>query len=270
MRTTEDWSGREIELAESRRGVRAFVDPLGGLVRGGVSPWPSPEIVQKLYKSRNERSFSGEDYEAVTRVLGFYSDLQSIRSEDAITWSVFGPVGHAPEDVRVAFVSDLFRLVSADLPQPQQAEISLWRRIPHPDTLVSGGPEIDFMILTDSVLVLGEAKWLSSVGTKQGKNRDKDQIQLRSEFLAEYGLRLFPHASHYVVLGASLGEPVVPRTDLNADGKALLLRDCPWSRMCGLGVHPASAELPGYYAWKLAESRKRSASMPKNNAESGA
>jgi hypothetical protein len=62
----------------------------------------------------------------------------------------------------------------------------------HPDTLVSGGPEIDFGIHTDDVFLLGEAKWRSPLGEAQGVHRDKDQLTLRREFCQKYGPRLVP------------------------------------------------------------------------------
>jgi len=34
----------------------------------------------------------------------------------------------------------------------------------YPDTLVPGGPEIDFGVFTGDILLFGEAKWKSSVG----------------------------------------------------------------------------------------------------------
>ena len=108
MREIEDWLGSPIQLAESKGGVLAFVDPFGGLLRGQVSPWPPPSVVQKLYQSRQESAFSGPDGAAVTSSLGFYSDLQSVHSEDAITWSVFGPVAHASPEVRSRFVAEFF------------------------------------------------------------------------------------------------------------------------------------------------------------------
>ena len=57
------------------------------------------------------------------------------------------------------------------------------RRIPHPDSLVPGGPEIDAGIISRNSVLFIEAKWQSQVGDKQGKEKDKDQIQLRGEFL---------------------------------------------------------------------------------------
>jgi hypothetical protein len=80
----------------------------------------------------------------------------------------------------------------------------LWRRLPHPDNLVPGGPEIDFGIQTMDVLVLGEAKWRSAVGAAQGIKKDKNQIVLRREFCEKYGEKIYPRCRHFVVLGLSL------------------------------------------------------------------
>ena len=71
-----------------------------------------------------------------------------------------------------------------------QPEVFLWRRIPHPETLVSGGPEIDIGIITDNSIILCEAKWQSKVSTAQGIKKDKDQIQLRGEFLKGSWLKI--------------------------------------------------------------------------------
>ncbi len=97
-----------------------------------------------------------------TAKLGFYSDLQSLHSEDAVTWSFFGPLVYAAPSVRSAFVKELLILIDVQ-GSSLNALVWLWRRIPHPDDLVPGGPEIDFGIQTDDVFLLGEAKWRSSV-----------------------------------------------------------------------------------------------------------
>jgi hypothetical protein len=47
-------------------------------------PWPPPPVVQKLYESRQSRAFAEPELAAAIEVLGFYSDLQSLNSEDAI------------------------------------------------------------------------------------------------------------------------------------------------------------------------------------------
>ena len=160
-----DWRGTEVEVAKSKGGVLALASPWDNVVHGGVLPWPPAELVQKLYQSRQIRAFSGSDEVIATKALGFYSDLQSIHSEDAITWSAFGPVAYSQPPAHVAFAEALLRLIAVPSGPISAANVWLWRRQPHPDTLVSGGPEVDFGIQTDEVFILGEAKWLSSIGS---------------------------------------------------------------------------------------------------------
>jgi hypothetical protein len=85
--------------------------PFDNLIRTGISSWPPPEIIQKLYKSRQSRAFEGKDLAIATSDLGYYCDLQSLHSEDAITWSVFGTIARAPQAVLEAWLKDLFRLL---------------------------------------------------------------------------------------------------------------------------------------------------------------
>ena len=99
-----DWNGREIESARSRGGVLAVVDFSDNLIRPDGVTWPPPPVVQKLYESRQVRAFDGADVEAATRVLGAYSDLQSMHSEDAVTWSYFGPLAYGMASARVGFL----------------------------------------------------------------------------------------------------------------------------------------------------------------------
>lgn len=257
MKTLNNWNDIETRFAESKRGVLAFLDPFEGLLRGSIGVWPSSEIVQKLYKSRHQRVFRGENQTAVTEALGYYCDLQSIHSEDAITWSVFGPIAHAESARRREFCESLFALTDPSLPPPRDAHVSLWKRLPHPDSLVPGGPEIDFFIRSNDVVLLGEAKWLSSVGKAQGVNRDKDQITLRREIFEKYGQVFFPGTTHYVVLGASLGSPAVEREDIQLPNGKILLRDLPWDAICHIESHPLSDELSRYYEWKKANSKTK-------------
>jgi hypothetical protein len=111
MATVQNWHDESIEVARSSGGVLAAVDPWHNVIRTGVRPWPAPELIQKVCQSRQVRAFSGDQHQLATATLGFYSDLQSIHSEDAITWSVFGPVIYATATVREAFVSDLLNVI---------------------------------------------------------------------------------------------------------------------------------------------------------------
>lgn len=168
---------------------------------------------------------------------------------------MFGPIAYGSPDVRARFISDLLRLIDVPCDPFETATVWLWGRLPHPDTLVPGGPEIDFGVQTDTLFLLGEAKWLSAVGAKQGVLGDKDQLTLRREFCEKYGRRLLPTCRRFVVLGVSLNGKLVPTTDTTADGVTIHGRDTTWDAVIGLDSHPLTRELRDYLAWKRRHSR---------------
>jgi hypothetical protein len=53
-----DWRGNEIEVARSAGGVLAVTHPWDNLVRTGIAPWPTPELLHKKHikAGRFERS----------------------------------------------------------------------------------------------------------------------------------------------------------------------------------------------------------------------
>jgi len=281
----KNWNQQEVEILTSKGGVIALANPYDNLISTGIEPWPPAEVVQKLYQSRHEGAFPEEQKEKLQKFNGYYSDLQSIHSEDAITWSVFGTIAHAPNEKRKVFIAELLQSLGLSFAAVDNSEIFLWRRVPHPDTLVSGGPEIDFGILTNDTLLLGEAKWKASVGTAQGKNKDKDQIQLRVEFLQKYAPKLYSGVRHFIVLGVGLkndvaeqysdkvvnqhgrtmsagqSQPVKSRTpawpcSCQRDSRVKVI-DATWRDICGLKSHPNHDELQRYLAWKTANSKIR-------------
>jgi hypothetical protein len=255
METIPNWQGQTIEVARSKGGTIVVIDPFDNLVSTGVSPWPPPEIIQKLYQSRQIRAFDEASRERVTRTLGYYTDLQSLHSEDAITWSVFGTLAYADQGIRCAYVTSLFELLRIPSTPIQNANIWLWRRIPHPDTLVSGGPEIDFGIQTENVVVLGEAKWLSKIGEAQGKAKDKNQLILREEFFVKYGRKLLGTISNYVILGLSIQGGMVENRESSLGHDVIYHRDLTWGSVCGIEAHPLEDELRNYLGWKFRNSR---------------
>jgi len=197
----EHWSGTMAPMAHSRGGVTVFCNVWDNFIRGGLAVWPPPELVQKLYESRQKRAFDDEALAAATQHLGSYCDLQSVHSEDAVTWNFFGPLVYGSQAARERFAAHLLRQLDMDGAISDGALFWLWRRVPHPDSLVSGGPEIDVGLLTANTLVLGEAKWQSKVGEGQGVLGDKTQIQLRQEFCQKFGPAWYPTVEHFAVLG---------------------------------------------------------------------
>ena len=152
-------------------------DWIGNEVGSRTEPWPPASIVQKLYQSRAARSFDGEDLDIVTKHLGYYCDLQSVHSEDVITYNFFGITGDRLVEV-VNWLSQRLGLHGRDT----DCEVSCWRRIPHPDTLVSGCPESDALLVGDKTVVMVEAKWKSSEGKGQGKSGKKTQLRHRNRW----------------------------------------------------------------------------------------
>lgn len=251
MRTIMNWRGDPIEVTSSKGGKLAVINPFDNLVTTGVSLWPAPEIVQKLSRSGHIQHFGGQNREEVISTLGYHSYLQSINSEDAINWSFFGTLAYADQSAKREFIEALFDLLKIRCKiTNRDVSIWLWRRVPHPDTLGSKGPEIDFGIQTERAVVFGEAKWLSRIDQAQGKTRDKDQITLRREFFEKYGRTIFGAVSHYVVLTISPGGCLLKEEDLDLGHAILHLRDITWEVVSNLKGHPQSTEIQDYLKWK--------------------
>jgi len=236
--TMKDWNGKEIRIEQSKRGKISVCDYKDNLIILPNSIWPHPDIVKKLYKSIHINAFDEHARFELSRKLGFYCDLQSLRSEDAITWSVFGTLQCFPKEKQVKFVNSLLaRMKGVDKKlKVNDCLIQLWTRIAHPDTLVSGGPELDVLIVGDKLVVFVESKWKAKIAKDQGKKRDKDQLQLRMEFLQKYGNRMFHEATDSLVLLVGLSRPQN--------------HNCPfisWEEICNKTHHPLRKEVKSYY-----------------------
>ena len=233
----KNWNNADIEIVESKGGVKVTINPYDNLIKTNILPWPPLEILQKLYLSNHQNSFD----KSIVWDLGYYSDIQSLNSEDALTWSYFGTLAYADTNVKVKFLQNLFKLLQINYTCTiEHVKISLWRRIPHPDTLVSGGPELDFTIQSENVFLIGEAKWLSGISVHQGKKKDKDQIELREDFLKKYSRRIFPDLEIADVLCLSF-YPFNHQSALNLT----------WHDLIYANIHPLNDELVRYYEWKI-------------------
>lgn len=250
----DHWKGHSVSAASSLGGVIALSNVWDNLIHGHVSPWPPPELVQKVYKSRQARAFSGPDEMLATGHLGFYSDLQSVHSEDAVTWNLFGPIAYASPTTRAAFVRELLHLLGIK-DTLSTATIWLWRRLPHPDSLVPGGPEVDVGIQTDSTLIIGEAKWRSGVGVAQGIARDKDQIHLRADFCSKYGATLYPSVRSFVVLGIGQHTGMLTEAQRSHSAGCLTVAETTWSALSMLGSNPHAAEFRDQLEWRVRHSK---------------
>jgi hypothetical protein len=251
-----DWNGRSVAIAISRRGVRATIDPYDNMIRTGVAPWPPPEVVQKAYGSEAIHAFAPEDADALTSRLNHYSDLQSLHSEDAVTWSAFGPIVYAPKTTQRAFAMQLLALLRIEPVSGADPRWWLWRRIPHPDKPVSGGPEVDLGLQLGDLTVFGEAKWGSDVGTGQGVSGTKDQITLRREWCESLGRRVYDSGQRFVVLGISRSGDMLAGRRAECATASVGYADISWEMLASLSAHPLRDEFKRYLAWKNQHTRE--------------
>lgn len=119
--------------------------------------------------------FPLEDQEQLTARLGHYSKVQSVNSEDTVTWSVFGaqPLdGWLPEFLAA-------KLGRADIPRVWSARF--WKRQPHPDTgSTAHGPESEITLTASGWCIEVESKWRSDLDGTQGASRCTSQVEMRS------------------------------------------------------------------------------------------
>ncbi len=253
----KDWNEKTIEIGKSKGGVIAVSHPFDNLIKGNIKLWPTPEIVQKMYKSNQGKAFENENNEIVTGKLGYYCDLQSMHSEDSLTWNVFGPVKYSNKEIRIKFVKELLGKIDFHSTEISDAQLWLWRRLPHPDTFVSGGPEIDFGITANSVCIIGEAKWLSGLGKKQGINKDKDQIDIRLDFIKKLGDKTFHGIKDFIVLGLSPQPEIDDSYNINCSHSKIHLKNMTWETICSLSCHPFREELINHLKWKKQHSKMK-------------
>ena len=237
----KNWKNDPVRIIRSRGGKIAFIDYRDNLLIPKNVIWPHPDIVKKLYKSNRINAFFEKDIPRLRKVLGFYCDLQSMRSEDAITWSVFGTLNFFDSSIKTRFLNSLLKGIGEEA-NNNKCTLQLWSRVAHPDTLVSGGPELDFQFLGDSTVIFGESKWRSKISRRQGKSKKKDQIQLRKEYLSKYGAKIFPTSENRFVL--LIGR----EKDMNTEDEVNYLS---WDTVCTSLDHPLGDELAQYYKWKM-------------------
>ena len=185
------WHGRPILDARSiGSGVFAAFDWRDLVLH------PGPEIVSKAaVASRHASAFTEADLCRLRQCDNRYTDVQSLQSEDSVTWSTFGP--HVPPSALATVVDAAFGIAGC----PRMWQPTFWRRLPHPDG-TGGGPEADLMLeATDNWCFAIEAKWLSDLKSKQGKGTNRTQLEMRADSIAAKGSALGRRGSLVIVPG---------------------------------------------------------------------
>ncbi|AWK51612.1 hypothetical protein DIC82_11505 [Clostridium beijerinckii] len=180
------------KTVNSKGNAKAYINYLDNLLIPKNTIVPPIEIVSKIVKSNHIYDYDGKYHEELSGIKHFYTDLQSINSEDAITWSLFGYISKLDDRIRLDFFNEFLSKISL-LQNDDYCEIKLWQRLPHPDTNVSGGPEIDVILIGKRNFIIIECKWNSKIAKKQGVSKNKDQMQIRQEWINKIGKVIYPN-----------------------------------------------------------------------------
>jgi len=236
-----DWRGRRVKAIRSPSGVLVLLDYADNLVRDEQGPWPPPALVAKLGESYHAQNWPTEIADPARERLGHYCPLQSINSEDAATWSFFGPLMRSPGGVRSRFMTWLLEAVGVRYEPCARCSIDLWRRIPHPEKPSAPGPELDVVLDGDEAVVFVEAKWGSSEDVAQGLGGVSTQMGLRRDFLEIYGRRIYGQR-RFVVLGVVVADAI--EAEPPVDSAHVLTRTITWAELCAFAEHPSTISCP--------------------------
>jgi hypothetical protein len=258
--TIENWNAEPIETASTAGGTLLVANVLDALMRPTSGAWPPPALVMQLGQGEPRSRFTDDLRAAVSAPLGHYCALQSINSEDTITWNFFGTLMHASEIERAAVLNWICGRLGLAWTDNTRCAIDLWRRIPHPYFPAADGPELDAVLDGDRCVIFIEAKWLSPEGTGRGPDGKRvGQMHLRQQFFERWGQALYG-ARGKLALSVGLRGKLTP--DRGPDQDEIAVRSITWSELATCDAHPSAAEFSRYLAWKLAESPRARRHVP--------
>ena len=224
----------EIEIIPSKGSSGAVVSIRDNLLLPESVEWPPIEVVGKFYESKHLKHFDTKFHKKLTKELGFYCDLQSIKSEDVITWSLFGYISKMDIIIQDKFYNELLKNINFG--NDKLLSIELWKTLPHPEKLNSKGPEIDVLINGKKYIIMIECKWTSGIGRNQGINKDLDQMQIRKMFKKKIGKYIFPKKEYIIIL---VGNENI--------GNDLFIS---WESISGYNSLPHKEMFQNYLQWK--------------------
>jgi hypothetical protein len=172
------WDGRTVGVCSSR-GASAVPYVLDW--EDNVLPppdgqeWPASLLRQvRAYVARRSW-FSDGDADALAAKLGVISKVQSLNSEDAVTWSWFGTLALADPQARRRALQRLYDQIGLERRASAGIRIAQSPRVVHPNAPESPhGPELDARIDDPGVaLVYVEAKW--GGGARHWQRRERRQ-----------------------------------------------------------------------------------------------
>lgn len=186
-----------LRIVNSKGKSKSYINFIENLLIPPNTIIPPIEVISKVVKSNHLKDFDKKYHDKLIEDKGFYTDLQSINSEDAITWSLFGYISKLSDNIRIDFFNEL--LSKINLENDDYCDIKLWQRLPHPDTFVSGGPEIDVLLIGKKNFIIIECKWNANFSKNQGVDKKQDQMQIREKWINTIGKVIYPSHSFSLV-----------------------------------------------------------------------
>jgi hypothetical protein len=253
MQEIADWNGSPLLVRYSRGASRVpYVEDWQRNVLGVEDAADAPGFLTRQVRAYVARRawFSEQDALALSARLGRISKFQSLRSEDAVTWSWFGTLARAAADARRASIQWLYDFLDVNVDVSDDVAIRQWVRVPHPNVPGRVGPEVD-AIVDDrrGPLIYVEAKWRATLGTGRGVDEETpdDQIVLRCRAL---GAAARDESPPRVVLGISVNGSEVDVYQHVADETDVVVRWLTWTDLATCHEHPQAQAFSSYLAWK--------------------
>jgi hypothetical protein len=253
MRDFQDWKGDPLPVRFSRGKSKVpYVEDWDRNVvgAGGADGWPEFLLRQvRAYVSR-PTWFADDDAVALSARLGRISKFQSLRSEDALTWSWFGTLHGPALQSRRASLQWLCARFGLNVEVSDEVAVHQWLRVPHPNVAGRLGPEVDAVVDDPhGVLVYVEAKWEAELGTGKGGSEGAldDQIVLRCKALNADRLDA---DRPRIVLGVSRARPDLGVYDSVARDTGVAVHWLTWTELASCNEHPRALEFREYLAWR--------------------
>jgi hypothetical protein len=201
FRKEKEMDFNNIKIIPTKRNSGAVIPTYNNILLPKNIEWPPTEIVQKFYKSKHITDYDEKYHNQLKSEFGYYCDLSSIKSEDSITWSLFGYISKLSYLEQNNFYKELLKTINYK--DDELISIELWKKLPHPETFAPGGPEIDTFILGKKYYIIIECKWTSNIGKNQGKQKNLNQIQIRNMFIENIGKKIYLNKHGIVLLVAN-------------------------------------------------------------------
>jgi hypothetical protein len=254
--TAKDWNGKAVRVRRSKGPGRVpYLERWQANVIG-VEVGEAPDWLQRQARGyvANSGWFSDEDADALMDERGRISKMQSLRSEDVVTWSWFGTLTLSDPRERVSALNWLFENLGLPERASEETQIHQWVRVFHPNVPSSSrGPEVDAIIeQPGGPVIYVEAKWRASLGSGRGADEGAkdDQIVLRRDSLEKDPKLEGIHGS-LVVLGLSQSKEDVSSYEKETS-RGVEVTWMTWTDLAGCPSHPYAEEFARYLDWKRA------------------